>query len=309
MARIGIPRAFMYFSLGTLWQSFFEALGHEVIVSPPTTKSILDAGVRRCNGHCCLPLKTGFGHAAYLVGKADLLFLPRIVSIERGCYICPKFMGLPDMLRAAIPDLPQFVGGDAQGYRGGDADFATLSSAARVLGSRGSQVRGAYAKAREDQGRSPIWMRGLPPHGSPPAAREAVGLLGHPYNTYDSFASMNLLGRLASMGLSGVTYEMLGEPCVNQGLAGLPRHMFWTFGRRMVGAARFMADTRAVSGIIHVASFGCGPDSFTGQMMSDYCQTHGMPFLELTLDEHTGEAGIETRVEAFADMLTMRAMA
>ena len=35
--------------------------------------------------------------------------MPRLVSIEARSYICPKFMGLPDMLRAQIPDLPPLI--------------------------------------------------------------------------------------------------------------------------------------------------------------------------------------------------------
>jgi predicted nucleotide-binding protein (sugar kinase/HSP70/actin superfamily) len=29
----------------------------------------------------------------------------------------------------------------------------------------------------------------------------------------------------------------------------------------------------------------------------------GVPFLSLTIDEHTGEGGVQTRLEAFVDML------
>ncbi len=29
----------------------------------------------------------------------------------------------------------------------------------------------------------------------------------------------------------------------------------------------------------------------------------GVPFLSLTIDEHTGEGGVRTRLEAFVDML------
>lgn len=33
----------------------------------------------------------------------DYVFVPRMVSVEKGKYFCPKFMGLPDMLEHGIP--------------------------------------------------------------------------------------------------------------------------------------------------------------------------------------------------------------
>ena len=37
--------------------------------------------------------------------------------------------------------------------------------------------------------------------------------------------------------------------------------------------------------------------------MSYHCKEKGMPLIHLTIDEHTGEAGFVTRLEAFVDML------
>ena len=59
-----------------------------------------------CVDEACLPVKAFFGHVAYLAGKADALFVPRFVSIEHGAFICPKLMGLPDMIRARVPGAP-----------------------------------------------------------------------------------------------------------------------------------------------------------------------------------------------------------
>ncbi|MEG3070548.1 MAG: hypothetical protein RQM92_06655 [Candidatus Syntrophopropionicum ammoniitolerans] len=44
----------------------------------------------------------------------------------------------------------------------------------------------------------------------------------------------------------------------------------------------------------------------TGGIIERYAHSSGIPFLSLTLDEHTGEAGIMTRLEAFLDMVQWR---
>jgi predicted nucleotide-binding protein (sugar kinase/HSP70/actin superfamily) len=41
----------------------------------------------------------------------------------------------------------------------------------------------------------------------------------------------------------------------------------------------------------------------TGELIERYARALRAPFLNLTLDEHTGEAGIVTRLEAFLDMV------
>ena len=56
-----------------------------------------------------------------------------------------------------------------------------------------------------------------------------------------------------------------------------------------------------------VVSFGCGPDSLICELIERfYKRQQQIPVLLLTLDEHTGEAGIITRLEAFVDMLRWR---
>ncbi len=52
---------------------------------------------------------------------------------------------------------------------------------------------------------------------------------------------------------------------------------------------------------LYVSSFGCGPDSFVIGYFRRLMV--GKPFLELELDDHTADAGIVTRCEAFIEGL------
>ena len=77
-------------------------------------------------------------------------------------------------------------------------------------------------------------------------------------------------------------------------------------GIQVIGAGAHYLES-GVDGVIAVVAFGCGPDS----VMLDVLQRHarrqtGKPFMVLTLDEHTAEAGLLTRLEAFVDMLERR---
>jgi benzoyl-CoA reductase/2-hydroxyglutaryl-CoA dehydratase subunit BcrC/BadD/HgdB len=49
------------------------------------------------------------------------------------------------------------------------------------------------------------------------------------------------------------------------------------------------------------------PEIVAEAVLSEVSEVHGLPVLTLFLDEHTGEAGLQTRLEAFVDLLAGRA--
>ncbi len=109
MIRIGIPRALLYYQYYPMWKTFFEELGAEVVVSPPTTQAMLAEGAARVIADTCLPVKVFLGHVLFLVEKCDRIFIPAIRSVGNNIYNCSKFLGLPDMTRAVIPESPPIL--------------------------------------------------------------------------------------------------------------------------------------------------------------------------------------------------------
>ncbi len=62
-----------------------------------------------------------------------------------------------------------------------------------------------------------------------------------------------------------------------------------------------------MDGVIGVMAFGCGPDSLMMDMVHRRAsQLQKAPFMCLTLEEHTSETGVITRLEAFLDMIDRR---
>jgi len=56
-------------------------------------------------------------------------------------------------------------------------------------------------------------------------------------------------------------------------------------------------------GIIHLLPFGCMPEVTVRPILQKIHQEKGIPFLSLSLDEQVAEAGINTRLEAFVDVV------
>ena len=56
-------------------------------------------------------------------------------------------------------------------------------------------------------------------------------------------------------------------------------------------------------GVVHLLPFGCMPEVTVRPILEKLRQENHIPFLSLSLDEQVAEAGINTRLEAFADVV------
>ena len=79
------------------------------------------------------------------------------------------------------------------------------------------------------------------------------------------------------------------------------------FLTELLGGALYYLNQPDIDGLIHVTAFACGPDAVVDRVMEIEARRRGgKPFLSIAIDEHTGEAGVRTRIEAFLDMLRYR---
>jgi predicted nucleotide-binding protein (sugar kinase/HSP70/actin superfamily) len=128
-----------------------------------------------------------------------------------------------------------------------------------------------------------------------PQAR-AIVLFGRPYNAFAKEANMGIPTKFASRGEYIVPWDMLpfeDEYC--------DPDMNWAIGQNLMKAAHYTAKHPQLFGA-WVTNFSCGPDSFLVGYFRDIMGTK--PSLTLELDSHTADAGINTRIEAFLDIIT-----
>ena len=214
---------------------------------------------------------------------------------------CPKFIGLPDMMRALVPKA-RVVSVDFDLRREGFlASFIRLG---RTLGESSSSAECAYLRAKST--RSP-----KPNDRSPVSAEQSpvgplIGLLGHDYVLDDPYLGMNLAETLRRLGC-----RTLRAGDLSVALLEAQRDAFepvsWFFEEEILCAASAMLRGRLVDGLIHVLSFGCGAGSITSELVEREIRNGGpVPLMRIVIDEQTGEAGLETRLESFADMLALR---
>ncbi len=336
MIRIGIPKALLYYQYYTMWQTFFEELGAEVVVSTPTTQAMLAEGSARVVADTCLPVKVFLGHVISLIGKCDWIFVPAIRSMKNDTYNCSKFLGLPDMTRAVVPESPPILDIDIDINQGKRKLYQGIYQLGRHFTWNPFKVRQAslaawqaYLDYRElmsvhklappEAIERTLRLKPLPetiegitelkvPSSHPTPPRATIALIGHPYLLYDKYINHRLIHRLEQAGNKVLTPEMLTTEELESAIAKLVGKAYWTYEEEVVGAGGHYLQSGA-DGVIGIMAFGCGPDSLMMDIVRrQAAKLRATPFMSLTLEEHTAEAGMVTRVEAFTDMLYRKKM-
>ncbi len=295
--RIGLPQGLLYYQYGAVWERFFRELGTEVVVSGETTGQTLDCG--SALDEICLPAKAYYGHAVSLQRQVDYLFVPRVISVHKGQYTCPKIIGMPDMLRSSGSTLPALIDISVNLRQGGGALYKAVIAAGGMVGKNALSSLAAWYRAWQNRGKTKDSVLG--------SDQPAVALIGHPYLIYDRQISMNVRAKLQQLKLTAVTAEMVSDRELRQASSQLRKTIFWSGGHKLACAAlALMNGPQPVKGIIFMTCFSCGPDALVGELIAQRAGALGIPCMQLSVDEHTAEAGFVTRLEAFTDMLTRR---
>jgi len=303
-----------------MWKTFIEALGHEVVISPPTNQDILNNGVKACVDDACLPVKVFFGHIIYLKERVDRVLVPRLMSISTREFICPKFCGLPEMVYYGMNRNVSMLVLNIDLHRKNSKMVDAYVQLGEKLSNNYENINIAYKKATQTQsvfdeqiqnGIFPFTaIEGAYPRKSEIARNQqkrTIGVIGHPYLLYDRFLNMDILWKLQKRNITYLTPERIPQEKVEKEAATLPKRMFWSLGKHLYGSALTMARDHLVDGMIYLSAFGCGIDSLMGDITERHIRRNSdIPFTSITLDEHTGEAGVNTRLDAFIDMMNWR---
>ncbi len=303
--RIGLPRALSYYEYAPLWRTFFEALGAKVIASGPTTRATLQLAISRAAADMCFPAKVYIGHLLVLADQVDLLFVPSLRRPVPAATHCAKIIGLPDLARAALPDPSKLLEVDLDLDKGRLALAQAVWAAGRPLTWNPIQIARVAETAWEvyQESRQRQAFDQAPPRRSQPATGLTLGVVGHPYLLRDEYINHGLLRRLEGLGVRLRTPEALPVGAAERAVQVHSGEAYWAYAPSLLGAGLCFLDTEAIDGLVAVIAFGCAPDSGLAPVLGQAARQAGVPMLTLTLDEHSGEAGLVTRLEAFVDML------
>ena len=309
---IGIPRALMiFFQQFPFWRTFFEELGFHVILSDPSDQHIIRESFDLLVAETCFPVELMHGHILNLLKKeVDHIFIPFVVNAKAGkdnptsnCN-CPWIQSYPFMIRSAMKDerdkekllIPTLH----FRYFGRVLNKELSSFFCEKFGISRSRVVRAIKVADKAQNNfeKSVEQRGRQVLASLPEDKEAVVILGRPYNTGDPELNLNVADKLINQDVLPIPLDYL--PLKQENIFHDYSMIYWPSGQKILEGARIIKKNDKLHAL-HISNFRCGPDSFITHFLAE--EMKGKPYLHLEIDEHSADAGMITRIEAFLDSL------
>lgn len=309
--KVAINRSFLVHTYYPLYAAFFSGIGFE----PVLPEEPAGEGIDQRNAAFCHPAELAHGFFLALLRSEpapDYIFLPHVrgIPVENGypvSQVCPFVQGEPFYLQSTFKqELEQLkqkgttVLNPLIDMTGGlEKAKSAFVDMARQMGVESGDAESAFAHAVDRQRRcqaemKEIGARALAALESDPE-KLGVVIFSRPYNGMVEEAHMGIPHKLASRGVQVIPMDFLPieqEPVKD--------HMYWGMGQLILKAAHLVKKHEQLFGT-YITNFSCGPDSFLiGYFRSIMGQK---PSLTLELDSHTADAGIETRIEAFLDIV------
>lgn len=317
---IGIPRALSFYNFYPFWYGFFTDLGIKIVLSDPTTKKTLTDGSALVVSETCLPVKVYVGHVLNLLEKGvDKIFTPSIQSIAPKIYNCSKLRGLPDLVRNVIKKDFTLIEATLDKSEKNQGLYEFLLEAVKPFGITDTKrIKQASKNGWKVLNNFQVMTRsGIPYKLALKNALEdkviiasqaktypiSVAIISHGYNLYDEKVSMNIFEKLENLDVRAYTADQLSIEQMQEGISSINSELYWANEYEITGAASHYMQENKIDGVITINAFGCGPDSLMLERASRFAKLKAKPMLNLSIDEHTGEAGFVTRIEAFIDML------
>jgi predicted CoA-substrate-specific enzyme activase len=293
--RIGIPKALTTHSLHPLYSVFLSGLGMDVVLSDVDSRGDL-----KSNSGFCFPAQITHGAVLDLVKNGlNLIFLPHVMRMPqanncRDSYLCPITQAGPYFLTKAFPEV-RFLTPLLDFTNGYAASSALVEMAVRDLGMPRVLASQAWAAAVRAQTKAEDALLELGQQALQRALTDGklvILLAGHSYNAFTPEASQSVGKKLSSMGIPVIPADCLAP--VEKGPTA------WHFANNILNA---VALSRQHSNLflLCVSNFSCTIDAFTQATLGS--ELGEKPYLILEIDAHTADAGVQTRLEAFLDII------
>ena len=303
---VGLPAALYMAEDLPFWKHFFDDLGIRTVTSEDLENPV-KAGRRQTGAELCAPMTALHGHAAHLLDRADLIFLPHYLerrTAERGarrqyCYYTQYAAALasqiagPEARDRFLTPLTSFI------Y----PEFHTKTQLHGVLrspfGVKFTEVSAAYDRAVEARESARQRLRGIYAQKTSADDDIHVVLLGRPYTVCSPALNQRIPEIFGSLGVRSFFQDMVPPPTgeAAEALADLLREVHWRFAAEILRAADTAARTPGAYPV-YLTAFQCTPDAFVLEYFKRLMAAHDKPYLILQLDDHASSVGYETRIEA-----------
>ena len=182
----------------------------------------------------------------------------------------------------------------------------------RALAAYHAEMRAAANERdiAEAQRRGLESLRALPVRR--PSRPVRVGVVGEYFTAADPHSNLGLERKLLDLGVEvhrqlNMTNRNLryNEKNLRAGISEYVQYDMGPTSSMTIAAARKYAQ-EGFDGIVHLKSSGCTPEVDCMPVLQRISRDTGVPVLYLSYDSQTSDTGLDTRLEAFYDMIAMK---
>ncbi len=306
---VGLNRSFQVNTLYPMFFNFFNELGCKVIMPD----KVHQTGIDKAMSSFCLSAQVALGMFEDLLDKKpDYIFMPQIMEMHvseqkdyrkeyqtvcmfvqgEAFYQSATFLrGKKDGPKMITPALNFMCGFDAEEEK--FIETALLMGFTREQGKRAHSI--AYNKQMEFFGAMKAEGRRILSELEKNPEKIAVVLFGHSYNAFAEETNKGVPFKFASRGIEMIPYDFLMYEEEDNF-----RNTYWEMGQRIIKAAQIVKRHNQLFGC-YLTNFLCAIDSMMVPHFRDLMKTK--PSLTVEVDTHTADAGVNTRIEAFMDVV------
>ncbi len=316
---IGIPRILNMYENYPFWHTLFSNCGFQVKISDESTYKIYKEGIGALmSDNICFPAKLAHGHIVNLIKrKVERIFFPFVIYEKNefqntdNSYNCPIVTGYSEVLKNTTfldnsADIP--FDSPAINFNNSDLLKKACWKYCKNLGVAKSSFTKAFAAAlREQQNyKSLLQIENQAILSNALITNKLVIMLAsRPYHT-DKLIHQQVSQILSDLGVNVINEDIiLGEK--NEGFDSYHSVSQWNYTNRMLQSAYWASKQKFVMGFIQLNSFGCGPDSFIIDEISDLSKKSGLSYALIRIDEISSPGSIKLRLRSLVESLKIKA--
>ena len=313
--KIGIPRGLGMYENYPFWHKMFTYCNIQPVLSRPSTNKLYEKGIHSImSDNICFPAKLMHGHIMDLIERGvDRIFYPYAIyenkedGTSSNSYNCPVVAGYSDVIISSM---------DPQHNYGIPVDNPTTSfnnnkllkkSCVEYLVSLGVKKKiaaEAFEEALQEQHRYVVTLAEQNCHIVEKAKREnrmVIMLAGRPYHI-DPLIQHKISDCITDMGIDVITENitlMSGDDVFSE----INAISQWAYPNRVFKAAKYVANSTENIHFVQLTSFGCGPDAFIIDEISDVLKRSGKSLTLLKIDDVNNIGSLRLRIRSLVESL------
>jgi predicted CoA-substrate-specific enzyme activase len=296
---IGLPLALSTYELYPFYSKLINNLGYNVISLDSSNK-----GPSKNLAPMCYPGEL-MHDAVFELLKTDIdyIFLPNLLSIKgnpgfQNSYMCPLTSIIPDIIKNTFQDKSERLLSPHYIFNS-ELNSQNLNETvriAKVLGITKEEAECAYSDAVKHY---KSFIEEFKRHSceslSHISNEPVVIFAGRPYTVFPDNVNMSIPQKIVSRGFNIIPAEAV--PFTKNDSHNLNS---WYYTQQLMNAVNFSKNNNNYF-LCFISCFSCGPDANIYHEIKN--KLSEKPFCYLEIDSHTAHAGIETRIEAFLEII------